>query len=380
MSLFMMLGGDIHEINKDSCLQKHVLHQDPDEILRQNKKMLSYYALKPTPGRKPKLVSTDVKVKVRKYRDSLKKYQFFKNLRIHMEKVRLLCSQVSKRENLKMKLEILEQDIIKQRLHDGHELSGKKRRGGRSIFLEHEPPIVKKTPTGGVVKGRRTPEVKTIEEELDSDIFDEEEDDEDLEELEIDDEEGDEEDEEEEEEEEDEEGEMEDEEEQKTEEPKRKRGRPPKIKPKEEPVKVVKSPLTKSISAPSLSKLVELPLIKRKRGRPPKNPTPQPQGKPNSTSQRIPVVSIEEETPIKRKRGRPRLTDKKPDEKDNKKHPSTSPGAIRPTGRMKGKHPLLKKELQKILLHQSWDMLSSVGSSRATRFSGIQEKEKPKRK
>lgn len=37
MSLFMMLGGDIHEINKESTLQRFVLHQDPDEILRQNK-------------------------------------------------------------------------------------------------------------------------------------------------------------------------------------------------------------------------------------------------------------------------------------------------------------------------------------------------------
>jgi len=38
-----------------------------------------------------------------------------------------------------MKIEILERDIVDQRLEDG-DMSGKKRRGGRAIYIEHEPP------------------------------------------------------------------------------------------------------------------------------------------------------------------------------------------------------------------------------------------------
>ena len=54
-------------------------------------------------------------MKLKKFRENLKRYSRLKNLRMLLEKLRLLCSQAMKREKLKCKIEMLNQSLMEKK-------------------------------------------------------------------------------------------------------------------------------------------------------------------------------------------------------------------------------------------------------------------------
>ena len=74
------------------------------------------YTLKPTPGVK-KDVSV-IKKKVKNYKDRSRQYTRMKEIRIQLEKARIICSQVSRREKTKMKVELMNQEIFRGELDE----------------------------------------------------------------------------------------------------------------------------------------------------------------------------------------------------------------------------------------------------------------------
>jgi len=349
-----MLGGDINEINKESYLEKYVLTHDHEDIIRKSpQKSISYYALKPTPGRKPKLASAEIKNTVKEYRENLKKYQFYKNLRIHMEKVRILCSQVTKRENLKLRKELLEQDIFKSTQEAPKEtpnITGQKRRGRKPKIAKEEPQPVKK------VK-KRAYYAEESEDEIDEEVNEMDEEDE-------------------------EESEEEEEyspyEEEEEEEPKpvvevkRKRGRPPKQKPKSY-IKRTSSLTSRQTQQEAVTP--EQP-AKRKRGRPPKNKVATTEEPQKISPKKKTTISPERST--SRKRSHSAKIKTPPKKKDKGAYisyiqlsPSTSrrttsdvnPNEPADNYQVKPRGPILKKELQRILSHQSWNQFDILNKS-----------------
>jgi hypothetical protein len=107
------MGGDPGEIKKESYLDKFVHSQESENYFKKQKSLK--YALKPTSISKENSV---LKIKIKRFKESLKKFQRFKNIRVHLEKIRLLCSQLVKREKLKNKLEIINGEIISQQIQD----------------------------------------------------------------------------------------------------------------------------------------------------------------------------------------------------------------------------------------------------------------------
>jgi len=149
MSLYSILGGKLDLIKQESYLERYIQNSIPFDPKQNPSRKLSYYALKPTRGNKTEKQVSDVKGKVSMFKDNLEQYQSLKELRVSLERMRILCSQVSKRENIKTKLEALNNKITNKNLDTGKKLvitPGPKAR--RAPIIDIEPPVIKKRKRG----------------------------------------------------------------------------------------------------------------------------------------------------------------------------------------------------------------------------------------
>ena len=66
---------------------------------------------------KPRKKISIVKLKLKRYKDLLKDYSRLKSLRINIEKMRIICGLVTRREKMKNQLELLNQNFFEAKVN-----------------------------------------------------------------------------------------------------------------------------------------------------------------------------------------------------------------------------------------------------------------------
>jgi len=91
----------------------------------------------------------DIKSRVEKYKNDVQVFKALKDLRVNMEKARMICAQVNRREMLKAQIDLLHNEIFSGHRNELIDLAGQKRKQSLNKDDSIEPVKTKilKTPT-----------------------------------------------------------------------------------------------------------------------------------------------------------------------------------------------------------------------------------------